>query len=243
MIRTPRLLLRRARMDDLADLFAVFSDPRAMRYWDTPPHADIERTRRWLAGMVSLPAGTDDFIVERDGRAIGKAGCWRPYEIGFILHPDHWRQGLAHEALSAAIPHIFATLPAEALTADVDPRNAASLRLLAKLGFHETARAARTIRVADEWCGSGRARPHKYCFWMTSCARCRHKQVEGHHGARCRVRADSRHGRPNRRRPLHRIRRWQLPGIRKSKSSTCCCSRWEQDAPITTPPRGQTDGS
>ena len=125
-IRTPRLLLRRARLDDLPDLFAVFSDARAMRYWDTPPHTDPALTRRWLGSMAALPPDTDDFIVERDGRAIGKAGCWRPYEIGFILHPDHWGQGLATEALSAVIPHVFATLPAPALTAEVDPRNAAS---------------------------------------------------------------------------------------------------------------------
>jgi RimJ/RimL family protein N-acetyltransferase len=154
VIRTPRLVLRRACMDDLADLFRVFSDPQAMRYWDTPPQTELEPVRRWLAGMVALPPDTDDFVIERDSRAIGKAGCWRPYEIGFILHPDHWGQGLATEALRAVIPHIFATLPAEALTAEVDPRNAAALRLLTRLGFHETGRAERTIRVGDEWCDS-----------------------------------------------------------------------------------------
>ncbi len=83
-----------------------------------------------------------------------KAGCWRLAEVGFILHPDHWGQGLATEALSAAIPHVFATLAVEALTAEVDPRNAASLRVLDRLGFRETHRAARTILVGDEWCDS-----------------------------------------------------------------------------------------
>ena len=155
MIRTPRLLLRRARMSDLDDLHRIFTDPRAMRYWDTPPHTDIAPSRRWLAAMVALPPdASDDFVLERDGRVIGKAGCWRIAEIGFILHPDHWRQGLATEALAAAIPHIFATLPVAGLTADVDPRNAAALRLLDRLGFHETHRAQRTILVGAEWCDS-----------------------------------------------------------------------------------------
>lgn len=155
MIRTPRLRLRRARMSDLDDLFAVFSDPRAMRYWDTPPHADIAPTRRWLAAMMALPPGaSDDFVIERDGRVIGKAGCWRIAEIGFILHPDHWRQGIATEALAAILPHVFATLAVDALTADVDPRNAAALALLARLGFAETHRARNTILVGDEWCDS-----------------------------------------------------------------------------------------
>jgi ribosomal protein S18 acetylase RimI-like enzyme len=39
----------------------------------------------------------------------------------------------------------------DAITADVDPRNVASLRLLARLGFEETGRAARTCQVGDEW--------------------------------------------------------------------------------------------
>ena len=74
MITTERLLLRRARMDDLEDMHRVFMDPRAMRYWDCLPHQDIEQTRRWLAGMVALSeADTDDFVLEHEGRVIGKA--------------------------------------------------------------------------------------------------------------------------------------------------------------------------
>jgi [ribosomal protein S5]-alanine N-acetyltransferase len=155
VIATERLLLRRARSEELGDLHRVFADPRAMRYWDRPPHADIAETRRWLQGMIALdPGETDDFVVERDGRAIGKAGCWRLGEIGFILHPDHWGQGLGREALEAVIPHVFATLPVDRLEAEADPRNAASLRLLGRLGFHEVRRAERTIKVGDEWCDS-----------------------------------------------------------------------------------------
>jgi ribosomal-protein-alanine N-acetyltransferase len=155
VLRTDRLLLRRARMDDLADMHRVFADPRAMRYWDRLPHTDAEQTRAWLAGMVGFdPSETDDFIVERQGRAIGKAGCWRPGEIGFILHSDHWGLGLGREALAAVIPHIFASLPLDRLEADVDPRNAAALRLLGHFGFREFARAERTVRLGDEWCDS-----------------------------------------------------------------------------------------
>jgi RimJ/RimL family protein N-acetyltransferase len=155
MIRTERLLLRRARLDDAADLFRVFGDPRAMRYWDTPPHAEVGQTRAWLERVVTTPAAEgDDFVVELDGRAIGKAGVWRIAEVGFILHPDHWGRGFAFEALAAALPHAFATLALDRVEADVDPRNARSLGLLARLGFRESGRAERTIRVGDEWCDS-----------------------------------------------------------------------------------------
>lgn len=155
MITTERLFLRRARMDDLDELHRVFSHPVAMRYWDRLPHDDIELTKRWLTGMVAFsPTETDDFVVEYEGRAIGKAGCWRLSEIGFILHPDHWGKGLAFEALSAVIPHVFASLLIDRLEADVDPRNSACLRLLSRLGFREVRRATHTIKVGDEWCDS-----------------------------------------------------------------------------------------
>lgn len=155
MIKTRRLHLRRARMSDLQDLHQVFSNPAAMRYWDRLPHADIAQTAELVTAMIGASSShSDEFVIEYDGRAIGKAGCWRPWEIGFILHPDCWGKGLAREALDAIIPHIFQTLPADCLKADVDPRNSASLKLLSRLGFQETGRAARTIRVGDEWCDS-----------------------------------------------------------------------------------------
>jgi len=153
MLQTPRLRLRRATADDLAALHAVFSQPRAMRYWSRPAHESLAPTEAYLAEMLAAERA-DDFVVEFEGRVIGKAGAWRLPEIGFILHPDHWGKGLAREALMAVIDHLFASHPVAALTADVDPRNARCLRLLAGLGFAETHRAVRTLQWADEWCDS-----------------------------------------------------------------------------------------
>jgi len=154
-IRTARLRLRRARMDDLEAIHRVLSDGEAMLYWSTPPHATLEQSRAWLASMVEGPnSGKADFVIEHDGVVIGKAGCWRMPEIGFILHPDYRGRGLAHEAVGAVVDHVFAHFDVPAIIADVDPRNRASLALLDRLGFVETHRAARTIQVGEIWCDS-----------------------------------------------------------------------------------------
>ncbi len=154
-IRTERLLLRRARTDDLGAMHAVLSEPRAMRYWSTPPHRDQDQTRAWLGGMITAPREiSEDFIIERDGVVIGKAGCYRIPDIGYILHPDHWGQGLAQEALTVVVDRVFARFDMPAITADVDPRNVGSLKLLARLGFVETGRAKATWTVGDEVCDS-----------------------------------------------------------------------------------------
>jgi [ribosomal protein S5]-alanine N-acetyltransferase len=153
---TPRLILRRPVPGDLDDLHAALSHPAAMRYWSTPEHKTRDESERFLAATVARNRThkADDFLIEHQGRVIGKAGAWDIPEIGFLLHPDHWGKGLAFEAMSAVIPYLFSTWPVETLTADVDPRNAASLRLLARLGFSETGRAERTMQWGDEWCDS-----------------------------------------------------------------------------------------
>lgn len=155
VLRTDRSLLRRARAADLADLHMVLSDPRAMRYWSTLPHAEIGQTADWLGDTMAIPPEEgEDFVIEREGRVIGKAGLYRFPEIGFILHPDHWRQGLAREALVAVIHRAFTVHCLPSILADVDPDNAASLALLRGLGFRETGRAERTWLVGERWCDS-----------------------------------------------------------------------------------------
>ena len=131
------------------------SDPRAMRYWSQPEHETLEETAAFLGFLIGSPGnGSDEFVVEREGQVIGKAGAWAPPEVGFILHPEVWGLGYAFEAMSALIPYLFEAHDMSALTADVDPRNARSLALLGRLGFQETGRAARTLKWRDEWCDS-----------------------------------------------------------------------------------------
>lgn len=152
ILQTQRLILRPAHADDLMAMHVVYSAPAAMRYWSRPEHESIEETRDVLDALIATPT---EFCIEHAGRVIGKAGVWRAWELGFLLHPDFWGKGLASEALQAVIPHIFATCPTcPALTAEADPRNKASLAVLGKLGFRVTRTAARTLLWRDEWCDS-----------------------------------------------------------------------------------------
>jgi RimJ/RimL family protein N-acetyltransferase len=153
-IRTQRLVLRRARRDDAEAMHRIMSNPVAMRYWSSPPHQTFEETERWMASMVEGPSGlSDDFIVTLDGELIGKFGAWRLPEFGFLIDPMHWGQGYASEAMHAFIAHRRRVGGTE-LTADVDPRNVQSIRLLTGYGFVETSRAAGTWQVGDELCDS-----------------------------------------------------------------------------------------
>ena len=56
-------------------------------------------------------------------------------EVGWHLHPDSWGHGYATEAAGALLRWAFETMDLNRVQAEVDTRNAASARVLEKLGF------------------------------------------------------------------------------------------------------------
>ncbi|TAH46813.1 MAG: N-acetyltransferase [Dokdonella sp.] len=153
-LKTDRLLLRRARSNDLDAIHQIMRDGETMRFWSTPPHASKAQTRRWLDSMLSAdPSASDEFVIEHDGIIIGKLGAWCLPEIGFFLRRESRGQGLAYEALTAFIEYIRSQGVAQ-LTADVDPLNIACLKLLTRAGFLETGRAQGTYVVGERVCDS-----------------------------------------------------------------------------------------
>ncbi len=157
MIRTERLVLRPPTMADAPPMHQVLSNEIAMRHWSTLPHATLAQTEAWVASMIEAEragTSTDDCIVELDGRVIGKAGFWREPELGFILHPDHHRRGLATEALTALLDRAFSVRLMPRVVVDVDPKNHACLALMARLGFQEFDRASRTFCRGGVWSDS-----------------------------------------------------------------------------------------
>ena len=154
VLQTSRLVLRPAQADDEDAFFAIMSDPRAMRHWSTLPHDSIDVTRDWMRPMFDAPGQGFELVITLNGAVIGKAGGYCLPEVGFILHPDHWGRGYLTEAMQAIIPALFACSDVAALTADVDPLNPGSLRVLEKLGFRETHRAERTFNIGGVWADS-----------------------------------------------------------------------------------------
>ena len=143
-----RVRLRAHRDDDVAQMFAVYSDPAVMRYWSRPPMLAADEARRMIenirehiaAGTLlqwAIARRTDDLVLGHVSLFALGVNEGRG-EIGYALGAAHWGQGLAHEALTLVLAHAFGTLGLRRLEADVDPRNLASTRLLERLGFrHE----------------------------------------------------------------------------------------------------------
>lgn len=145
MLSTPRLLLRPLAEADAAALMAIFSDPAVTRYWSAPPwthrdaaHAMIERDRRAMAEGDYIRLGLERHV---DRALIGTCTLFalnpqsRRAELGYVLGSREWGCGFMHEALLALLDHGFGALALNRVEADIDPRNKASARSLARLGF------------------------------------------------------------------------------------------------------------
>ncbi len=146
-LRTRRLALRPVTDADAPALYAIFSDRDVMRHWSRPPMTDPAEAAALVRDIQAGCARGEalQLAVERDGdgRAIGTCTLFhfhrasRRAELGYALARPYWGQGLMHEALVRLVAYAFDELGLNRLEADIDPRNAASARSLARLGFRK----------------------------------------------------------------------------------------------------------
>lgn len=156
----PRLRLRWLAADDVDALFDVFSDETMMRYWSTPAMRERAEAEALLAKIHRQFAEKTGFQwgIERkdDGRLLGTCTIFNLHaanqraEIGYALASAYWRRGYMSEALAALLDHAFGPMKLRRLEADVDPRNAASLGVIGKLGFRQEGLLRERWNVAGE---------------------------------------------------------------------------------------------
>jgi len=144
-LRTARLRLRPFNAADADALFALHSSAFVLRYWDAPPWSERARAERFIAAcreMADEGSGSR-LAIERvsDGAFIGWCSLtrWNPdyrsASLGYCLHDAAWGYGYGTEAASALLEWAFDTLDLNRVQAETDTRNAASARVLEKLGF------------------------------------------------------------------------------------------------------------
>jgi len=145
-LNTSRLGFRVWTHLDLPLALALWTNPQVTRFLGGPfsPRQVEERLRREIALQETAGVQYWPIFQRSTGAHVGCAGL-RPYnpasaiyELGFHLLPASWGKGLATEAARAVIDHAFNTVAARGLFAGHHPDNAASRRVLEKLGFRYT---------------------------------------------------------------------------------------------------------
>jgi RimJ/RimL family protein N-acetyltransferase len=159
-LTSSRLCLRPLTEADTDSIYSIFSNPEVMRYWSFPPLPDRQACENLIGTIIKDVASgsmmkwgvaladndvvigtTTLFQVNLDqGRA----------EVGYALARDYWGQGYMNEALQSLLEYAFSILNLRRLEADVDPRNAGSIRTLERLGFQREGFLRERWHVAGE---------------------------------------------------------------------------------------------
>lgn len=145
--KTQRLVLREVNTGDAAFMLTVLNDPAFLRYIGDRGVRSEQDARDYIHNKM-LPSyrhyGFGMYVVERsdDQQRIGICGLVRrpgldDADLGFAFLPDFRGQGYAGEASQAVLQLAADRFALPRVAAITSSDNAASVRLLGKLGFRD----------------------------------------------------------------------------------------------------------
>lgn len=155
---TDRLILRRLRPEDSSALHKnCSSDPEAVRYLERSASTDPAQTRTLVESWCSQYDSEDFFLwaIELEGAVIGTINLHgvnrteNACEIGFSIGSRWWNMGVMTEAAGAVVRHAFDRLNFHQITGWCAAGNAASARVMEKIGMRKTNRPSPPVRLSS----------------------------------------------------------------------------------------------
>jgi RimJ/RimL family protein N-acetyltransferase len=144
ILEAGRVRLRSLTDADIPALFGIFGEPEVTRYWGFAVLPDVaaaavllEQIHQGFRARTLFQWGVEATGGPLVGTCTLSQLDWtnRRAELGFALGRAFWGRGYMAAALPAVIEFTFGQLGLQRLSADVDPRNAPSIRALERLGF------------------------------------------------------------------------------------------------------------
>ena len=141
MIETERLVLREFTPEDLDELVRLRADPEVMRYIGEQSREKVEqRLQYYISHYEPHGFGMWAVVDKRTEAMVGWCGLifldeTPEVEVGYGLARDYWGQGLMTEAARASLRYGFERAGLLRIVAVAMPENAASRRIMEKLGM------------------------------------------------------------------------------------------------------------
>jgi ribosomal-protein-alanine N-acetyltransferase len=142
-IETDRLRLRLFHPQDLDELASMFSDPQVMRYVADGKPAGRDVAEKALTSVIDhwRRHGFGRWAAEdkETRQFVGFGGLRSLFgmpEVVYHFSPAYWGKGLATELGRASLRYGFEEHRFEKIVAIAKPENAASIRVMEKLGMH-----------------------------------------------------------------------------------------------------------
>jgi ribosomal-protein-alanine N-acetyltransferase len=142
-LETARLRLRPLTAGDRDELYAIYADPEVSRTLITRPQSS-EEFQEPFEQMLELSStlGMWAIVHKDEDRFIGRCGYYlfsdppaRIPELAYLLSRAHWGRGLATEAARCCLDFAFLERAWPEVVAMVRVGNAASVRVLRKVGM------------------------------------------------------------------------------------------------------------
>jgi [ribosomal protein S5]-alanine N-acetyltransferase len=155
LLESERMIFRPHEMADFDDFCAIEADAEVRRYVGGAPRTrEAAEERFWGRAMQPVEGRLAMWatVLKPEGRYVGRCGLYPNMAggrrvadeavLGFYLSREFWGRGLASEAGRAFVEFGFGELTLARIVTAVEAGNAASVRVLEKLGFgvvsHET---------------------------------------------------------------------------------------------------------
>jgi [ribosomal protein S5]-alanine N-acetyltransferase len=159
---TPHLTLREFRESDLDDMCIYMTDPETQRYEHTPPLTREEiqlRIQKSIEAQPVNPRTRFDMALtcSPEDRVIGHVSLSlidlriREWEIGWAVNRQYWCQGYASEAALALLHLAFTQMNAHRVIAFCHVNNAASVRVMEKIGMQFEGRLREVRWLNERW--------------------------------------------------------------------------------------------
>ena len=162
-IETERLALRGFEAGDFDTVFDMRSRPEIAlyTYWEPQTEAEASEALERRIGFRTLHTEGDVLalaaVLRSSGEIIGDVILqWVSLEhglgeIGFVVHPDHQGHGYATEMTRPLLRIAFEDVGLHRVIGRAEARNAASARVLEKLGMRREAHLVENEWVKGEW--------------------------------------------------------------------------------------------
>jgi RimJ/RimL family protein N-acetyltransferase len=161
---TERLALRPFEREDLDALHGMQSREDVTRYlyWSPRSRAETEQLLERVQAMTWIDDASHTIrlatVLRGTGELIGDVSLrlvsrdHRQGEIGFVMHPAHHGRGYATEASRVMLRLGFEEFGLHRVVGRCDARNAASARVMERLGMRREAHFRENEFVKGEWC-------------------------------------------------------------------------------------------
>ena len=145
-LKTDRLLLRRISQDDVPEIFFLRSNESVLQFIGKEPATTLKDAQDFIQ-MIDDGIKKNETIMwgiaikENPAKLIGTICYWSMQkenyraEIGYMLHPDHWRKGIMKEAILKIIEYGFRSMKLHSIEARIHADNAVSAAILEATGF------------------------------------------------------------------------------------------------------------